>query len=89
MKLLPWALMGIIGGGIKLYTENIGNMRDISRNSWRNDQQDSRLERLENRQDRADESINELLDNQGEFHPEVIRRLDELLERERARRKRQ
>lgn len=85
MKLLPWAIMGIIGASIGLYTDNIGNKKDIFRNSWRNDGQDERLSRLEARQDRADESITELLDNQNEFHPAVIERLDELLERERAR----
>lgn len=86
MRLLPWALMGIVGASIGLYTDNIGNMRDIARNSWRNDQQDDRLSRLENRQDRTDSAINDLINAQTEFHPQVIERLDHLLQKERRRR---
>lgn len=86
-KLLPLAVWGVILAGLGLYHDNIGNKKDISRNTWRNDQQDMRLERLENRQDRADASINDLLDEQGRFHPEVLRRLQELLEIEKRRNK--
>ena len=88
-KLLPWAMMGIIGTGFALYRDNINNMKDISRNTWRNDQQDARIARLEAQRDEDKAIITGLMDNQNEFHPEVIERLQylrDLLEKERRRR---
>ena len=56
-KILPWALMGITVAAITLYTDNIGNQRDIARNTWRNDQQDIRIEKAEVRAERAENEL--------------------------------
>ena len=78
-KILPWALMGVVAAAITLYTDNIGNQRDIARNTWRNDQQDMRMEKL-------DSAISGMQDSQSEFHREAIARLDKLvIEKERRR----
>jgi hypothetical protein len=86
-KILPWAIMGITVTAITLYTDNIGNQRDISRNTWRNDQQDIRLDKLEARLDRIDAAISGIQDNNSEFHKEAISRLDKLVEERERRRK--
>ena len=80
MKMLPWAIMSMIGANIGLYIDNINNKKDIARETWRNDQQDARADRSDIRDDRQDESVAELRDNQGEFQGETLHRLDILLE---------
>lgn len=80
-KVLPWAMMAIVGASASLYTDNIGNMRDISRNNWRLDQQDARHNRFEARQDRIEQNIAKLHEQQDEFEAEVLQRLDALLEK--------
>lgn len=86
-KILPWAMMAVIGASASLYTDNIGNKRDIARETWRNDQQDARHNRFEAKQDRIEENLVRLRDQQDEFETEVLRRLDALLEK-RGRRER-
>lgn len=87
MKILPWAIMGVIGASIGLYTDNIGMKRDVSREAWRNDQQDVRQNRFEENQDRIKEKIDSMRDDQEEFKSLLIERLDLLLEK-RSRRER-
>ena len=78
-KLVPWLLAGIITAGVSLYRDNIGNVKDIARNTWWNQEQDKRQERtddrvsrLEGRQDRSEE-------NDAEFHNEMREKMDRLL----------
>jgi hypothetical protein len=78
-KLIPYLLGALIGGGFKLYYDNVGNMRDIAHNSWWNREQDKRHERgedrtsrLESRQDRSEET-------DAEFHGEMREKMDRLL----------
>lgn len=85
-KLLPWALMGLIGGSIGLFVDNVANKRDISRNAWRLDQQEARQNRFEARQDRLESAYDELHNEQHEFQDEALKRLDVLLDKERRRR---
>lgn len=87
MKILPWAITAIIAASAGLYIDNIGNKRDIARETWRNDQQDGRLNRFEGKQDRIEERISEMRDDQEEFKSLLIERLDLLLEK-RSRRER-
>lgn len=87
MKILPWAMMAVIGASASLYTDNIGNKRDISRETWRNDQQDARHNRFEAKQDRIEQNISRLHEQQDEFEAKVLHRLDALLEK-RGRRER-
>ena len=86
MKLLPWAMMAVIGASATVYTDNIGNKRDIARETWRNDQQDSRHNRFEAKQDRIEENISKLHEQQDEFETKVLSRLDALLEKRRRER---
>lgn len=79
-KLLPYLLTAIIGAGFKLYYDNVSNIKDISRNTWWNQEQDNRIARLEAQRDEDKAIITSLLDNQNEFHPEVIERLERLKE---------
>lgn len=81
MKILPWAMMAVIGASASLYTDNIGNKRDIAREIWRNDQQDARHNRFEAKQDRIEHNISKLHDQQDEFEAKVLDRLDALLEK--------
>lgn len=81
MKMLPWAMMAVIGASASLYTDNIGNKRDIAREIWRNDQQDARHNRFEAKQDRIEHNISKLHDQQDEFEAKVLDRLDALLEK--------
>ncbi len=86
MKLLPWVLITLFGGIVGLVVDNINNKKDLAHERWRNDQQDGRAERLEHRAERNEEAIASIQEMQGEFNPEVLNRLDELLEKERRRR---
>lgn len=74
-----------------LYSDNINTKKDVSREAWRNDQQDARDNRFETNQDKLRESVADLRDDQNRFKEEVreeiIKRLDLLLEK-RARRER-
>lgn len=79
MKLLPWALGGIIGANINLYVDNINNKKDISRNTWRLEQLEARQSRFEVRQDRFEAEQAAMKDTQNEFQYEAINRLDEIL----------
>lgn len=88
MKILPWLIMSMIGANIGLYIDNINNKKDIARETWRNDQQDMRADRAEMRDDRQDDSLSELRDNQSEFQGAALHRLDILLEKQRPRRDR-
>lgn len=81
MKILPWAIIGIIGASIGLYSDNIGTKRDVAREAWRNDQQDARHNRFEAKQDRLDEKMAEMQNDQAEFKEALIDRLDLLLEK--------
>jgi hypothetical protein len=78
-KLLPYLLIGIVTAGFKLYYDNISNIKDISRNTWWNQEQDKarertddRVSRLESRQDRSEET-------DAEFHSEMREKMDRLL----------
>jgi hypothetical protein len=79
MKLLPWALGGIIGANINLYVDNLNNKKDIARNTWRIEQIEARQVRFEARQDRFESSQASMQDTQNEFQYEAINRLDEIL----------
>ena len=86
MKLLPWALMGIVAGGITLWTDNIGNKRDISRNTdWnaaqdaRDDKSDLRDDRMEARIDRMEGTMAERQQTDQEFQQEMRDKIDRLL----------
>jgi len=86
MKLLPWAFMAIIGGGITLYLDNIRNKETIDRNSWRNNQQDDRMasmeasqKRMEARQDRAEERAADKQREDEAFQGQVLDNLQKLL----------
>lgn len=81
MKILPWAITAIIAASAGLYIDNIGNKRDIARETWRNDQQDGRLNRFEAKQDKIEERLAEARDDQEEFKSMLIDRLDMLLEK--------
>lgn len=81
MKILPWAITALIAASATLYTDNIGNKRDIARETWRNDQQDGRINRFEGKQDRIEDRISEMRDDQEEFKSMLIDRLDQLLEK--------
>jgi hypothetical protein len=87
MKILPWAITAIIAASAGLYIDNIGNKRDIAREVWRSDQQDARLSRFEGKQDKIEERINEMRDDQEAFKGMLIDRLDALIEK-RSRRER-
>lgn len=87
MKILPWIIMGVVGASIGLYTDNIGMKRDVAREAWRNDQQDSRDNRFEANQDRINSKIDQMRDDQEEFKALLIQRLDVLIEK-RTRRER-
>jgi hypothetical protein len=86
MKLMPWAFMAIVGGGIGLFLDNIRNKEIIERNTWRNDQQDERIaeivasiKRSEARQDRAEERAADKQREDQDFQGEVLDRLRKLL----------
>ncbi len=86
MKLLPWALGGIVAGGIGLYTDNIGNKRDISRNTdWnaaqdaRADKQDARADRAESRVDRIEGAMAERQQSDQEFQQDMRDKMNILL----------
>lgn len=79
MKVLPWALMGIIGASLGLYADNIANKRDISNNTWRVGQNESRLERMEARLDRMETHLSNQQKEDEEFREEVLERLRRLL----------
>lgn len=79
MKVLPWLLMGIVSASIGLYIDNIGNKRDIERNSWRNDQQDIRSEKLEARLDRIEEHVSNKQKEDEEFQGTVLDTLQKIL----------
>lgn len=86
MKLLPWAFMAIIGGGIGLFLDNIRNKESIDRNSWRNDKQDERMaaiearqDRAESRQDRAEERAADKVREDEAFQGQVLDHLQRLL----------
>ncbi len=87
VKIVPWALMAVIAAFVGLFMDNIGNKKDISRNHWRNDQQDIRQDRLEIRQDRIEEAIDQLRDTQNEFQGQALHRLDILIEKNERRRR--
>jgi hypothetical protein len=70
-KIVPWAIMVSIAGIATLYTDNIGNKRDIVSGQWRDDQQDGRLEKIE-------KSIAGMDERQADFHREALWRLDEI-----------
>ena len=78
-KLLPYLLAEIITSGFKLYYDNVGNMRDISRNSWWNQEQDKRLERGEDRDIRMEARQDRMEENDAEFHAEMREKMDRLL----------
>lgn len=80
VKLVPWAFMAVVVAGANLYSDNIGNKRDISAHAWRLEQLEGRSGRCEARLDRNEEAIADLNNTQAEFHPEVIARLSELLD---------
>lgn len=94
-KIVPGLLLGVILAGVSLYTDNIGNKRDIAREAWRNDKQDERDNRIELRQDRLEEVVSDLREvvsnlrdnqaefqnDQSEFKTEALRRLGILLGR--------
>lgn len=86
MKLLPWVIMSMIGANISLYIDNINNKKDIARETWRNDQQDARQNRFEARQDRHEEGLTNVRENQHAFQDEALHRLDILLEKKARRR---
>lgn len=79
MRLLPWALMGIISASVGLYIDNIANKRDIDRNTWRNNQQDTRLDRMDARLDRLEAHVTNKQQEDEEFQNEVLDRLRKLL----------
>lgn len=78
-KLLPYLLTAIVGAGFKLYYDNVGNMRDISRNTWWNQEQDKRLERGEDRDVRLEGRQDRMEENDAEFHAEMREKMDRLL----------
>lgn len=91
----PWAwkllhsiayalIVAVAGAGWGIYRDNIESKKDIARETWRNDQQDARDDRLENR-------VENIEANQDEFHREALRGINEILEqiqRERHERRR-
>jgi hypothetical protein len=79
MKLLPWALMGIISANIGLIIDNERTKKDVARNTWRMEQIESRQNRFEARQDRFEATQASMQDTQNEFQYEAINRLDEIL----------
>lgn len=79
MKLLPWALMGIISANIGLIIDNERTKKDVARNTWRMEQMESRQNRFEARQDRFEATQASMQDTQNEFQYEAINRLDEIL----------
>lgn len=93
LKILPWALIGLIGGSIGLFIDNIHMKKDLSRETWRNDQQDMRLDKTEIKQDRIEgsfldlkDSFSSLKDDQNDFQSQALHRLDILLEKDRPHR---
>lgn len=78
-KLVPYLLAAIIGAGFKLYYDNVGNMRDISRNSWWNQEQDKRDERFDDRISRLEARQDRSEENDAEFHSEMREKMDRLL----------
>lgn len=79
MKLLPWAIMGIIGASVGLYIDNIGNKRDIERNSWRNDQQDVQIAKCMDRLDRIEEHSSNEQEVNSDFRGTVLEYLQKIL----------
>lgn len=94
LKILPWAIIGLISGNIGLFIDNINMKKDMRMESWRNDQQDMRLDKGEIKDDRLESShldlkdaFSNLKDVQNDFQSEALHRLDILLEND-GRRKR-
>lgn len=87
MKLLPWLIISMIGANVGLYIDNINNKKDIASNRWRLDQQDTRQTRFEARQDRQEEGLADVRENQHEFQDEALHRLDILIEKQARRRR--
>jgi hypothetical protein len=86
IKLMPWAFMAIIGGGVGLFLDNIKNKETIDRNTWRNDKQDERdveiiasIKRLELRQDRSEERAADKQREDEAFQGQVLDHLQRLL----------
>lgn len=86
MKMLPWALIALISGGVTLFIDNNNMKKDLAREIWRNDKQDVQLDRQEIKQGRTDESISDMRDTQSEFQKEALHRLEALLKKEGHRR---
>lgn len=75
MKVLPYILIAIIGAGAKIYIDNIAQEKDISRNTWRNDEDNKRFGHLEDRVTKTEDNISSIKDNLDRDNQEIIRHL--------------
>lgn len=89
-RAIPGLMAALILAAIGLFVDSINLKRDMAHVQWHNTQQDVRLDRAENRQDRSEQQRAEDQREETAFRGETLHRLDILLEmRERDRRRRE
>lgn len=79
LKVLPYILIGIIGGVATMYNDTIENKKDISRNTWRNDQDDLRFKTVETRLTKNEDRMHDQEGRQMEANSEIIRLLKSMV----------
>lgn len=77
-KLLPVVIAALAGGGASLFMDNVANKAAIGSNTFRNTQQDQRLDRMEARLDRMDAHDAQKEAEDKEFQSQVLDRLTQI-----------